>query len=155
MQKTKLAKLLAPTVPLKLEVDADKNGVLELKLAWTMRAVILIEAKLRELGLAVNVIQNPASFWTDLNATTLAVAVWALSHQEHADLRDEEGFDYVISYLVPENWLLAADGIKNAFWESLSQKRRDEIEAGIRAAAEAVKAGAEAPANPTPAPAQQ
>lgn len=156
MPKEKIAKLLAPSVPLKLVVeDADKNGTLELKLAWTMRGVILIESKLRSLGIAANVLQNPEEFWTEINCTSLAVAVWALAHQEHADLRDEEGFDVIASYITPENYATCAVALKAAFWESLSKKRRDEIEAAIAAAAEAAAKGApDKPANPTPAPAQ-
>lgn len=151
MQKQKVAALLAPTVPLKLEVEADKNGVLELELAWTMRAVILIETKLRALGVKVNVLQNPEAFWTDMDCTALAVAVWALAHQSHPDLRDEAGFDSIVSYITPENYAVATIALKEAFLESLSKKRRDEVEAAVQAA---VEAGTKPPANPTPAPAQ-
>src|SRR5260370_14288727 len=155
MQKQKVAKLLAPTVPLKLEVEADKDGVLELKLAWSMRAVILIESKLRELGNAVNVLQNPERFWKEINCTSLTVATWALAHQEHADLRDEDGFDVIASYITPENYATCALALKAAFWESLSKKRRDEIEAAVAEAERQQAQGKKPPQeNPTPTPAQ-
>lgn len=149
-KQIKVAKLLSPTVPLVLEVEGD-NGPIQLKLhlAWTMKAVILIEAKLREQGVHVNALQNPSLFWRELDCTRLALGVWATALQEQPQYADDDGFDAIASFLVPENYAVAADALKRCFTESLSKKRRDEIKA---AEEEAAKKDAEAAKEPEPDP---
>ena len=138
----KVSRLLAPTVPLVLEVD-DGAHKLELRLAWTMRGVILTELKLRELGIYVNVIQNPGLFWRDLDSAKLTAAVWGMSSQEHPEYQDDEGFETITSFLITENYEVAAERLKDAFLESLSPKRREEIR-------EAEKQAVSSPTPPTP-----
>jgi hypothetical protein len=143
----KVTKILAPTVPLILQVDDFK---LELELAWTMRAVILLESHLRTYGKTVNVLQNPSQFWTELDCTMLTIAVWALAQQTNQMYADDDGFDIISSYLTTDNYGVAAAGVKKAYLESLSEERRNAIETAEAQAAEASKQ----PDDPTPAPAQ-
>ena len=130
-KQAKVTKLLAPTTLLRLVVDEGEKEekVLELNLAWTMRGVIFLETKLRTLGYDINVLQNPTQFWSGIDCTKLAIGIWAMSQQEHPEYSDDEGFEVVSSYIVPDNYASAAEGLKNAFMESLSKKRRDEIKA--------------------------
>jgi len=149
-KQPKLTKLLAPTVPLTLSVD-DGAHKLELNLAWTMRGVILLESKLRNLGVDLNVLQNPSEFWSTLDCTKLALGVWCMSQQDHPEYADEEGFEIITSFLVVDNYGDAATALKSAFLESLSKSRREEIKKAEEAAA---KNGEAAKENPTPAPVQ-
>lgn len=150
------ARLLAPTVPLVLKVDAGEpeEKKLELKLAWTMLGVIQLEARLRALGVNINVIGNASEFWKNLDGTRLAFTVWSMSQQEHPEYVDDDGFDVIASYLVPENYVTAMMALKECFVESLSKKQRDELRAAEadaeRLATERNVAGVDK--NPTPAP---
>jgi hypothetical protein len=159
-KQLKVAKLLAPTVPLILEVEDHK---LELKLAWTMRAVMLLESRLRAIGQPVNVLQNPSQFWTELNVTSLVTAVWALSLQEQPEYGDDSGFETITSFLVTDNLGTAASAIKEAFLESLSEERRTAIREAEKIAKEQLEkerekgtgpANLEPTSDPTPAPGQ-
>lgn len=153
----KVSRLLAPSVPLILEVDDGAPGKrLELRLAWTMKGVILTEAKLREVGIYnINIIQNPGTFWTDINSASLAAAVWGMSSQEHPEYQDEEGFEIISSFLIQENCGIASEKLKEAFLESLSPKRREEIrEAERRAIEEAKNEQPVVSADPIDAPVQ-
>lgn len=146
--------LLVTTVPLKLAVNEGEATEikLDLKLAWTMKAVMLMEAKCREFGVyGVNILQDPSGFWNRMDCTVLAIAVWSLSQQEHWKQYGEgRGFDTIASFLVAENYLAATKAVKAAYVASLSDKRRKELEE-----AEAKEAaGKTAPSNPTPAPSQ-
>lgn len=156
MARQKVAKILAPTVPLILEVD-DGEHKLELKLAWTMRGVILLEGRLRSLGKDINVLQNPSEFWTTMDCTMLATAVWAMSQQENPEYADEPGFEVLLSFMVTENLGAASHALKEAFLESLSKKRRDEIRAAEAEADRLLALGQpkeSVPVPPTPAPDQ-
>ena len=154
---TKVAKLLVSTVPLVLQVEGVAEK-LELKLAWTMRAVVTIEAKLREQGVRLNALQNPSQFWTELDCTKLALGIWATSQQEQPQYADEDGLDTISSFLVPENYGAAAKALKQCFVESLSKERQEEIqkaEAELQKLLDAGENPPGKPADPTPAPAQQ
>lgn len=146
-QRLKIGKLLAESVPVALEAEGAQT--LNLKLAWTMRGVILTETKARELGLRYNILQRPDEFWKSMDATTLAIAVWAMASQEQPETTTDDGFDLIASYLTVDNMVVAALALKAAYLKSLSEKMRKELEEGIKAAAEEDKA----PENPTPAPA--
>lgn len=148
-KQQKVAKLLAPTIPLVLEVEGDVPK-LELSLSWTMGGVILLESRLRRLGDEVNVLQEPASFWTEMDCTRLVTAVWAMSQQATQDYADEAGFDVIASYIITENLAAASMALKKAFIESLSKKRRDEIEVAEKEALELLKKGAPAESVPVP-----
>lgn len=126
----KVSRLLAPTVPLVLTVDDGAPGKkLELRLAWTMKGVILTEAKLREVGININIIQNPGVFWKNLDSALITAAVWGMASQEHPEYHDDEGegFETIASFLITENCGKASDQLKEAFLESLSPARREEI----------------------------
>ncbi len=153
----KIAKLLASTVPVVLEVEGVQQK-LELRLAWTMRAVILIESKLREHGVKINALQNPSLFWTELDCTKLAVGIWATSLQDQPQYGDEDGFETIASYIVPQNYGAASTALKECFVESLSKERQDEVRKAEAEVEKLLRAGESAPAaesqDPTPAPAQ-
>jgi hypothetical protein len=152
MQRQKVTKLLAESVHLILSVDEGAHK-LELELAWTMRAVILIESKLREYGITgINVLQQPKKFWDSMDCTMLTIAIWALSYQVHSEYRDDEGFDIIASYITPENLAVASDAVNRAFMASLSDKRRKEIQEASQGETE--KTGEPTP-DPTLAPVQQ
>jgi len=152
-KRPKVAKLLAPTTPLVLEVEGGHR--LEIDLAWTMRAVILIESRLRLQGIEINALQNPSSFWTNLDCTMLAIGLWACAIQEQPEYADEDGFEVISSFIVTDNYAAAATALKSAFLESLSKERRDEIKAAEEKELNAPKPAGESPTpDPTPAPVQ-
>jgi hypothetical protein len=124
--RSSIAKLIAPSVELVLEAEGVSEKLV-LKLAWTMRSVMVIETQLRQLGIDQNILQDPSSFWKNLDCCALAIAVWACSWQEHPDLRGEDGLDIITSYLITENWGKASQALKDCFLESLSKERRDDI----------------------------
>jgi hypothetical protein len=138
MQKQKLTKLIAPSVPLILEVEGPNQTTLklELELSWTMSGVIILESKLRELGIKVNVLRGAADFWDKMDSATLCTAVWAFAQSRDKTYADEAGFDTIASYITPENFVVATAGLQEAFMQSLSEKRRKEIEDAIKAAQE-------------------
>lgn len=142
----KVAKLLVGSVPLVLEVDGGAHK-LPLKLAWSMKAVLLMEARLRQSGINVNVIQDLRSFWRNIDSSKLTAAVWATSLQENPEFGDDEGFDVISSFITQDNAGVAIDALWNAFLESLSPERRDALK---KAAEEDAKAGTD----PTTAPIQ-
>lgn len=149
MFEKKVAKLLAPSVPLALEVEGDPSPIrLELRLAWTMRAAITIESSLKAHGAEVNILQSPGEFWKSLDCTRLAIGIWACASQDQPQYADEEGLEVIESFLTLDNYEAACAALKSAFLESLSKKRRDEI---LKAEAE----GSKPAADPQPAPAQQ
>lgn len=133
---------------LSLTVEGDHK--LDLRLAWTTRAVILIENRLRQEGRPLNALQNPSVFWTEMDCTTLAVAVWACALQEQPEYGEEDGFDTITSYMTPDNFSVAVKALKDCFLESLSKERRDEIK---KAEEEASNKANEDAADPTKAPA--
>jgi len=153
-KQPKLTKLLAPTVPLVLEVEADnpeRPHRLELDLAWTMRAVIIMESKLRQMGVELNVLQNPGIFWTGIDFTRLALGIWACSQQEQPEYADEEGFDIITSFMTMDNYAAAVKALKDAFLESLTKERREELRR-LETEAEQVLLNAQKPAaDPTEA----
>jgi hypothetical protein len=141
-------KLLVETVPLVLEVDGG-NFKLELKLAWSFRAQMLIETRLREYGVRVNFVQHAQEFWVNIDSVCLAVALWATSVQAHGDeFSSEAGFERLVSYITPDNFTPAVVALKEAYLQSLSEATRERIrktEAGEEI---------EAPADPMAAPVQ-
>lgn len=145
-KQQKVTKILAPAIPLVLKVEDFK---LELKLSWTMGAVILIESGLRKYGKEINVLQHPEKFWTELDCTMLAIAVWALAQQTSLEYADDDGFDVIASYLTVDNYEVASLAINEAFMESLSDERRAAIKKAMAAGEKDV-----ANANPTLAPEQ-
>lgn len=147
--KDKITRLLVSSVPLSLEVEGVPK--LELKLAWTMKSVIMIEGGLREAGIKLNVLQNPTYFWRDLDCTSLALALWACSSQEHPELMNLKGRDMIESYLTLDNYDAAVRGVRDAFFESLSSERRDRIK---KAEAESTEEDKPPAPDPTLAPAQ-
>lgn len=136
----KITKLLAPTVPLELGIEGSDIPPLKLRLAWTMKAAVLIESKLRSMNFKTNVISNVNSFWMDLDATRLAVGVWASAQQEQPQYADDDGFDLILSYLTPDNYNTALAALNDAFIESLSPDRRAAVRKSIAEAEEAEKA---------------
>jgi len=135
----KVARLLAPKVPLVLEVEGDNNQKLRLSLdlVWNMRAVITIESYLRaKYAQEINILQTPGDFWKGMDCTKLALGVWACSMQEQPQYADEEGFETIASFLTADNYVKAMDALRNAYLESLSPKRREEL---LKAVEEAKK----------------
>jgi hypothetical protein len=159
MPKQKVAKLLAQTFPLRLEVEG-KNGpiCLDLNLAWTMDAIMLTETKLRrDYDLRVNLFLNPAAFWTSLDCTTIGVSVWAAALQEHPEYADAEGFAVINSFLTPvENRQKAGSVLRECFIESLTKEQREAIREAERVEVAAKKNGdvVPAPVAADPIPAQ-
>lgn len=146
-----IAKLLAPKVPLVLIVkDEAREHKLELQLMWNMRAVTLMETRSRELGSQLNILKFPVSFWTQMDCTTLAVAIWACAQQADKEYASEDGFDVIASYLVSDNYPTAIAALRNAYIESLSPERQKKI----RDAEKAEKAG-EPISDPPQAPTQE
>jgi hypothetical protein len=139
----KITKLLAPTVPLELKIDNPDIPPLLLKLAWSMKAAVVIEGKLRSMGVKANVISNVNSYWFDMDATRLAAGVWATAQQEQPQYADDEGFDLILSYMTPDNYTVAFEALNNAFMEALSPERRDAIKKAIADAEERERAKAE------------
>lgn len=150
---SKLTKLLAPSVPVVFEAEGAE--ALKLKLSWTMKAVMTIERKLRELGDDVNVLQL-GQFWNGMDASRLAVSIWACAMQDQPQYADAEGLEIIASYITPENYPVANLALKEAFLESLSEKRRAEIRAAEEEAEAQGKNGAgppkveASPADPIP-----
>ena len=145
----KVAKLLVSSVPLILEVDGGEHK-LPLRLAWSMKAVLLMEERLRRSGVVVNVLQDLRSFWRSIDSAKLTAGVWATCLQENPEFSDDEGFDVVASFINQDNAGVATNALWESFLESLSPERRD----AIRRAAEEDAASGEAVSDPTPAPAQ-
>ena len=141
----KVAKLLVSSVPLTLEVDGGALK-LPLKLSWNMRTIMQVERKLRDLGDPVNILQALGAFFRDLDATRLAVGVWAAAQQDSPEYVGDEGLEIISSFLTPDNYGVAVVALKDAFLESLSKERRDAIKKAEKEELE----GAE-PKDPTPA----
>lgn len=142
MKKRPVAKLHVQSVPLTLQIDNSPK--LELSLSWNMHAVMLMETRLRSYGIIVNLMRDSGRFWNEMNATTLAVAIWATAQQNDQDFADDEGLDVVASYLAIDTYAPAVTALRKAYLESLSEKTRAEIEAALKKAEEATAA-----ANPT------
>lgn len=140
-KREKVTKLLAESVPLKLEVE---GGVppLELRLAWTMWAAMTIESRLRSEGVRINILQDLKSFWSEMDCNRLAVGIWSCSQQDNPEYANEEGFEIISSYLTPDNYSVAMLALKEAFLQSLSETRRKAIH------------DIESKSDPTPAPNQ-
>ena len=146
MADSRVAKLLVSTALLTLEPEGAPK--LDLELAWNMRAVITIETYLRtRFGQEINILQNPGSFWSDMDCTKLALGVWACSMQKQPQYETEEGFEIIQSYLTPDNYPDAMDALRKSYLESLSTKKRNEVVAAIEEAKRKVLAG-EKPADP-------
>jgi hypothetical protein len=138
--KQKVTKLLAQSVPLKLEVEGVTP--LEIKLAWNMYAAMTIESRLGEMGVRINILQDLKSYWTEMDCNRLAVGIWSCSQQDNPEYANEEGFEIISSYLTPDNYAAGMLALKEAFLQSLSETRR----AAIR--------DLENKPDPTPAPSQ-
>lgn len=150
---TKLSKLLVSGVPLRLEVEGENDTkiALELELAWTMTAVITIETWLRtRFGIDLNLLQNPGSFWTNLDCTKLALGVWACSVQEQPQYADDEGFETIQSFMNADNYHVAIEALRKAYLETLSKKHRDEILKSITEREEALQRGEQPPVSADP-----
>lgn len=152
--RTKLAKLMVSTVPLVLEVEGETAPIkLELKLAWTMTAVITIETWLRtRFGSDINILQNPSSFWTGLDCTKLALGVWACAMQEQPQYADDEGFEVIQSFMNQDNYHVAIEALRAAYLETLSKAHREEVLKAVEVRRAAIARGEQPPADPIAAP---
>ena len=140
-QPTALKRRIAPSVPLKLQLDDDggANFVREFRLSFDFNAAALIEEKT-----GLNLLT--AEVWTSgLSSRSLSVMLWAAvlaNHPEYAFSDDkgeptEEGLEIIRSYMDVGNTDLIHDALWDAYFISLPKDKRETLE---RARAELIAA---------------
>ena len=144
-QSTALKRRIAPSVPLKLQLDDDggTNFVREFRLSFDFNAAALIEEKT-----GLNLLT--AEVWTSgLSSRSLSVMFWAAvlaNHPEYAfpDEHGEptdEGLEIIRSYMDVGN----TDAIHGALWDayfiSLPKEKREALEKAKAELTAAQKAG--------------
>ena len=146
---------IAPSVPLKLELEDDNGSkyVRNFKLSFDANAAALVEEKT-----GFNMLRGEV--WEKLSFKSLSIMLWAAVLANHDEYDCDEGLRVIRSYMGVGNTPQISEAVEKAFLASLPKDKREAIEAerarrekGLAPLAEAGENPAEQPgSNSGPSP---